>query len=94
MSLEEVASWILRFAQVEPSKARNAYSCFLHIPGWEHLKFSPLIEPAKKIWNVSGAKYAVFLGCDHCSRKTEVLTCGFVKCSVSERSLHSSTSVV
>ena len=60
MSLEEVASWILRFAQEQPHRAGNAYSGFLLIPGWEFLKFSQYIKQAKRLWNVSGAKYADF----------------------------------
>jgi hypothetical protein len=60
MSLEEVASWILRFAQLVPHTARNAYSAFLHIPGWESLKFSQQIRLSKRFWNVSEAKYSDF----------------------------------
>ena len=60
MSIEEVASWILRFSQVQPHTARNAFSGLLHVPGWEYLKFSPCIKQAKRFWNVSGPKYADF----------------------------------
>ena len=60
MSLEEVGSWILRFAQVQPNQARNAYSAFLNIPGWEHLKFCSSVKQAKRLWSTSSAKYADF----------------------------------
>ena len=32
----------------------------LLIPGWEHLKFSSLLKPCKKLWNISEPKYAEF----------------------------------
>lgn len=60
MSTEEVSTWLLRFAQVLPHTARNAYSALLLIPGWEFLKFARCIKLAKRLWNVSEAKYADF----------------------------------
>jgi hypothetical protein len=60
MSFTEVACWILRFAHQQPHQARNAFSAFLLIPGWEPMKFSHEIKLAKRIWESSGAKYAEF----------------------------------
>ena len=60
MSLEETASWLLKMAKISPHEARNAYSALLLIPGWEPLRFVPLIKACKKEWNNSGAKYAEF----------------------------------
>ena len=60
MSLEEVASWILCLEPMDISKARNAYSDFLYIPGWNFLKYAQCIQQAAKLSNVSGATYADF----------------------------------
>ena len=60
MSLEAVASWILRFEKQQPFQARSAYSAFLLIPGWEQLRFCTAIRQAKKFWETSGEKYADF----------------------------------
>jgi len=60
MSTEEVFTWLLRFAQVLPHTARNAYSALFLIPGWEFLNFARCIKLAKRLWNVSEAKYADF----------------------------------
>jgi len=60
MSLEAVASWILRFAKQQPFQARSAYSAFLLIPGWEQLRFCTAIRQAKKFWETSGEKYGDF----------------------------------
>jgi hypothetical protein len=60
MSFEEIASWIFKLAQSQPNQARNAYSAVLLIPGWEQVRFSPLIKQAKKLWETSVEKYADF----------------------------------
>ena len=60
MGLDEVASWVLKLSKFAPHEARNAYSGLLLVPGWEPLRFLPLIKAAKKEWNVSVAKYADF----------------------------------
>ena len=60
MSLNEVACWILRFAQHQPHQARNAYSGFILIPGWEHMKFCQEIKMAKRHWENSAVRYADF----------------------------------
>ena len=73
MTPEEAASWILRFAQQKPHQARNAYSAFLHIPGWEYLKFSPIIRQAKKFWSLSGAKCADFWDASSVVRKLQAI---------------------
>ena len=60
MSLNEVACWILRFAQHQPHQARNAYSGFVLIPGWEQIKFCQEIKMAKRCWGISSVRYADF----------------------------------
>jgi hypothetical protein len=60
MTQNEVACWILRFAQQQPHQARNAYSAFLFIPGWEQIKFCQEIKMAKRCWESSAARYADF----------------------------------
>ena len=60
MTQEEVGCWILRLAQVLPHTARNAFSAFCHIPGWEFLKFCQSIKQAKRLWGISESKYADF----------------------------------
>ena len=60
LSLEEVAGWLLRMAQHWPHEARNAYSALLLIPGWQQLRFSPLIKSCKAKWQSKGDKYPDF----------------------------------
>ena len=69
MSTEEVSSWILRLAQVEPHQARNAYSAFLMIPGWESIRFTQAIKRAKILWARAGAKCADFWDAESVLRK-------------------------
>ena len=65
MSLEEAASWLLRFAQHSPSQAKNAYSFLLLIPRWEKIQFTAGIRQAKKLWEKSGEKYGDFWDAYH-----------------------------
>ena len=60
LSIEGGAGWLLKLAQVKPNEARNAYSALLLVPGWESLKFSPLIKKCKTLWSISVPKYADF----------------------------------
>ena len=69
MSLEEAASWLLRFAHHNPSQAKNAYSALLLIPGWEQIRFTAGIRQAKKLWETSGEKYGDFWDADHLLEK-------------------------
>ena len=43
-----------------PSNALNAYCALLLIPGFDQIKFHPLIAPYRKVWNKSEPKYAAF----------------------------------
>ena len=43
-----------------PSNALNAYCALLLIPGYDQVKFHPLIAPYRKIWNKSEPKYTAF----------------------------------
>ena len=59
-SLGEVASLPLRLHSESPSQARHAYAAMLLIPGFEQLRFSPLLQQVKRLWNSSQPKYATF----------------------------------
>ena len=72
MSVEAVASWILKFAQHCPSQAKNAYAGFLLIPGWESLRFTAGIRQAKRFWDTSGEKYGDFWDADLILEKLSV----------------------
>jgi hypothetical protein len=45
---------------VSVSQARSAYAALLLIPGFDQLRFNPLLCRCKKLWNVSEAKYSHF----------------------------------
>ena len=60
MTVDEAASWLVRFTDVDPHGARNAYSGMLLIPGWEALGFSRTLQPCKKVWDSSVPKYGDF----------------------------------
>ena len=47
-------------ASVNLNEARNAYSAFAMVPGYEALKFSPLLKRCKASWSVSSPKYSDF----------------------------------
>jgi hypothetical protein len=56
----EVATAILLLSEISVADARNAYSAICLLPGFEHVKFSPLLKNLKKVWNHSTQKYATF----------------------------------
>ena len=60
MSIYQMASQILYLHKFSPSQARNAYSAMLLIPGWDQLKFCPLLNQCKRAWNYSQPKYSTF----------------------------------
>jgi hypothetical protein len=59
-SLGEVAGLLLQLHSESPSQARHAYAAMLLIPGFEQLRFSPLLRQVKRLWNSSQPKYATF----------------------------------
>jgi hypothetical protein len=50
LSVPEVASWVAKMAEINANEARHAYSGLLLIPGFESLRFSPLLKLAKRLW--------------------------------------------
>ena len=60
MTLQQMAGNILFLNKYSPSKARNAYSALLFLPGWDQLRFSPLLSNFKRGWQSTQAKYSTF----------------------------------
>jgi len=60
ISNQDLAAAIIQIHQYSPSQARNAYSAALLVPGFQSLRFEPLLQPFKRLWNVSIEKYASF----------------------------------
>ena len=60
LSLQEIASAIIQIAQTSIPQARNAYAAALLIPELQGLRFEALLQPYKRLWNVSTEKYACF----------------------------------
>ena len=60
LSLEDIAGQLLLLHQTSSSQARNAYSALLLIPGFDQLRFSPMLAKCKRAWNQSSAKHATF----------------------------------
>ena len=60
LSLQGIASEIAFMASVNLNEARNAYAAFAMVPGYEALKFSPLLKRCKASWSVSSPKYSDF----------------------------------
>ena len=59
-SLSEVASSIVGLHGFSSSLARNAYSAMLLVPGFQQLRFAPLLGPFRKMWNQGAERYAAF----------------------------------
>ena len=59
-TVQSVASGLIQLNLLSQSEARNAYSACLLIPGFQSLRFNPLLTPVKKLWNKGGPKYASF----------------------------------
>ena len=59
-SLDQVAEHLVLLHGVSVSQARSAYAALLLIPGFDQLRFNPLLCRCKKCWNVSEAQYSHF----------------------------------
>jgi hypothetical protein len=59
-SLEDISALLLELNELSTTDARNAYAACLIIPGFEHLRFSPLLRAVKRLWNYSAPKYTDF----------------------------------
>ena len=60
LQLNHVAALLLQFDKLVANQARNAYAALLHVPGYDQLRFAPLLKASKKQWNTSVARYATF----------------------------------
>ena len=60
LTLSQISSLLLQFDKLAPSQARHAYAALLHIPGYDHLRFSSILKPCKRKWNTSEARYTTF----------------------------------
>jgi hypothetical protein len=59
-SIYESAGLLISFNHHTKNEAMNAYSALLLLPGWEQLRFSPLMRRLKQAWNSTNAKYGAF----------------------------------
>ena len=59
-TIAEVAGALLDLHKKSPSQARNAYSAVLLIPGFEQVRFHPVLAPYKRLWNTNLQKYGCF----------------------------------
>ena len=58
---EQIACLLVRMNSTLPcTLARNAYSALTMLPGYEGIKFSPLLKRCKREWASSIPKYAAF----------------------------------
>ena len=60
--LDEVALQLKKMHFVNQQVAKNAYSAIVAVPGYDSLKFYPLLKECKRQW-YSSAKYATFCDC-------------------------------
>ena len=59
-TLDQVADSIIQLFAFSPAQARNAYSAVLLIPGFGGVRFHPLLNAYKKLWNRNLEKYGSF----------------------------------
>ena len=58
--MEEVALQLQKMGNIDKIKAKYAYSAVVLLPGYDFLKFSPLLKNCKRDWFSSQPKYATF----------------------------------
>ena len=60
-TVDQVAEGIIKIFATSPSQARNAYSAVLLLPEvGGALRFNPLLNPYKRIWNTNVERYGAF----------------------------------
>ena len=58
---DNIADGIIQIFKFSPAQARNAYSGVVLLPGvGGGVRFHPLLQPYKKMWNVSTERYGAF----------------------------------
>ena len=60
LNVSQIAGHLLLFNSCSESQARNAYSGFGLAPGFDQLKFSPILSTCKRKWGSHSEKYGVF----------------------------------
>ena len=60
LTVEQVASFFMQMSQVNSNQAKHLFSASLMLPGFESLRFSPLLRTKKRKWNSSVPKYSDF----------------------------------
>ena len=61
-TIPEVAAQLQLMATYFPSESKNVYSALLKIPGLDQLRFSPLLQACKKLWQKKCPKICHLLG--------------------------------
>jgi len=92
-SLEDVVDVLLKLNESLPNQARNAFAACLLVPGFEGLRFRPLMLKCRKQWNQSTPRYPKFW---NGARVIKIIGCGkylLGKCGASERYTYSGKSV-
>ena len=56
----DITSGILLLSELSISDARNAYAAVCLLPGFENIRFSPVLKKLKRLWNCNVQKYAAF----------------------------------
>ena len=55
-----MATAIISLSEMSMAEAGNAYAAVCLLPGFESIKFSPLLKTLKRAWNQSVQKYGAF----------------------------------
>ena len=71
--LGEVAALLVRMNLISTSQARNCYSALLLIPGFDQLRFSPLLRQCKRAWNQGVPKYPAFYSASDLLKRLQAL---------------------
>ena len=56
----ESAGLLISFNEYGKNEARNSCSALVTLPGFEQLRFSPIMRKLKQAWNTTNAKYGAF----------------------------------
>jgi hypothetical protein len=56
----DVATGLLLLSEISVAEARNAYAAVCLLPGFEGIRFSPVLKGLKRTWNHSVQKYGTF----------------------------------
>ena len=60
MTVDQMGATLLNMDKINSAATRQAYCALLWVPGYEHLRFNPLLKMAKQKWNHSPVKYGTF----------------------------------